>query len=94
VERGPLAELALHPDSAAVRLDERLGDCQPEADAAPLLRLPEALPDARKLFGAGMPGPVSETENSTSPSERAARMVIEPFSGVNRTALPTRFERI
>src|SRR5688572_18313060 len=43
---------APHPDPAAVRLDDSLGDCQPKADPAPpyATRLPEALEDVRKVL--------------------------------------------
>ena len=47
MKNAPPAGRALDPDPAAVRFDERPGDVEPEAEAAPvvIVDLPEALED-------------------------------------------------
>src|SRR5690606_7165607 len=53
-DAGTLAELAFRPDPAAVRLDETLGDGQPQPGAGGMVssRLPEGLEEMGQLGGA------------------------------------------
>jgi hypothetical protein len=82
-----VAERALDPDPASVRLDQVAGDVETEPRPAPIGRagLPEPLEDGFLRFGA-MPTPSSSTENSTPPSFRAARTTMVPPRGVNFSA--------
>ena len=94
-EGAPVAQLALDPDAATMRLDDALDDGQPQAGAGKTtgggaVELIEAIPDMVEASRPVMPMPVSPTSTWTALSSGLRRTLISPPSGLNLMALPRR----
>ena len=78
-----------------MELDKRLADGKAEAQPGGGIpcALLESIKNAAELVRLN-PAPVSFTSTRSQPSESAVRMQIFPSSGVNFTALLSRFQKI
>src|SRR5207248_3218152 len=92
-ERGTTADLALHPDAAAVRLDDALGYVQAETETAAVgdLELLEALEDPVEVTLRNAPPGIADG-NTAAPGSGVREITMDPPDGVNWMALRSRFE--